>query len=306
MSTAAQPESDIAGPLSERLAARSAVRSSAVVPGLRVEHCDEIDSTNTELMRRARAGRVDPVLLVARHQTAGRGRLGRQWHSATGLSEPTGRQDDSLTFSLGLPLAPGGAGGWSGLSLAVGVAVAEALDPDRQVPIGLKWPNDLWVDGRKLGGILIETAMPQRNAFDAARYAVIGIGLNIGPPLIQGLREELRDGLRTPPAWLREWAPDATADALLDVLAPPLLAAVRRFESDGFQAFAASFASRDVLRDREVQASDGSCGICKGVGADGALRLETASGVQRIVSAEVSLRPLSRTSAVAPLPEAAR
>ncbi|MGZ7242464.1 biotin--[acetyl-CoA-carboxylase] ligase, partial [Streptococcus pyogenes] len=75
----------------------------------------EVDSTNSELMRRARAGHVDPVLLVAEQQSAGRGRMGRSWASRAG---------DSLTFSLGLPLQPAD---WSGLSLAVGVAVAESL-----------------------------------------------------------------------------------------------------------------------------------------------------------------------------------
>ena len=100
-----------------------------LLPGFTVEVLPEIDSTNSELMRRARAGQLDPVLLVAQSQTAGRGRLGRGWVSSPG---------DSLTFSLGLPLAPAD---WSGLSLAVGVAVAEALGPG----IGLKWPNDLWL-----------------------------------------------------------------------------------------------------------------------------------------------------------------
>jgi BirA family biotin operon repressor/biotin-[acetyl-CoA-carboxylase] ligase len=91
---------------------------------------------------------------VAEHQTRGRGRLGRGWGRSAGAS---------LTFSLSLPLAPRD---WSGLSLAVGVALADALEPplDGAVPrIGLKWPNDLWLDrrpgsGRKLGGVLIETA----------------------------------------------------------------------------------------------------------------------------------------------------
>src|SRR5690349_5453778 len=88
-----------------------------LLPGFTVEVLPEIDSSNTELMRRARAGQAEPVLLVAERQTAGRGRLGRGWHSAAG---------GSLTFSLGLPLQPGD---WSGLSLAVGVSVAESLHP---------------------------------------------------------------------------------------------------------------------------------------------------------------------------------
>eukprot|EP01034_Spumella_vulgaris_P035364 gene35364-43606_t len=102
-------------------------------------------------MRRARAGQTEPTLLVAEQQTAGRGRLGRVWQSDVGAS---------LMLSLGLPLAPKD---WSGLSLAVGVSVAESLQPTlpplqpgHSPRIGLKWPNDLWLSGdRKLGGILV-------------------------------------------------------------------------------------------------------------------------------------------------------
>ena len=91
-------------------------RSPPLLPGFTVEVVPEVDSTNSELMRRARAGRTEPVLLVAERQSAGRGRLGRSWNS---------KQGDSLMFSLGLPLAPAD---WSGLSLAVGVSLAESLD----------------------------------------------------------------------------------------------------------------------------------------------------------------------------------
>src|SRR6187399_674407 len=134
-----------------------------VLPGFTVEILPEVDSTNSELMRRARAGQLEPVLLVAERQTAGRGRLGRAWQAAPG---------ESLTFSLGLPLAPAD---WSGLSLAVGVSLAESLHPR----VRLKWPNDLWLDERKLAGILIETASFGDGA--GRRQAVIGVGINIAP-----------------------------------------------------------------------------------------------------------------------------
>ena len=95
-----------------------------LLPGLTVEVLPSIDSTNSELMRRARDGRLEPTLLVTEEQTAGRGRLGRDWHSAATYRD-TGVVP-ALTFSLGLPLAPHD---WSGLSLAVGVSVAQALQP---------------------------------------------------------------------------------------------------------------------------------------------------------------------------------
>jgi BirA family biotin operon repressor/biotin-[acetyl-CoA-carboxylase] ligase len=254
---------------------RIAAAVAPLLPGFAVEAVAEIDSTNTELMRRARAGRVEPVLLVAERQTAGRGRLGRPWQSAQQNEEPA-----SLTFSLGLPLAPTD---WSGLSLAVGVAVAESLDPSGVHKTGLKWPNDVWVGDCKLAGILIETALPSTGRPDASRYLVIGIGINIGA------REA--DGMRTPPAWLRQWRPEATAPEVLHELAEPLVRSVLDFEARGFAPFAERFAARDVLRGREVALSDGTAGLCEGVAWGGELQVRTDAGLQLVSSDEVSVRP---------------
>ncbi|MBP7546139.1 MAG: biotin--[acetyl-CoA-carboxylase] ligase [Acidovorax sp.] len=247
------------------------------LPGFTVELLPQIDSTNTELMRRARAGRCEPTLLVAEEQTAGRGRLGRQWQS----TQPQAAQD-ALTFSLGLPLAPRD---WSGLSLAVGLALAEALHPD----IAIKWPNDLWLGERKLCGILIETAttVPVGGYHSPERYCVIGVGLNIRVPA--------SDAFRTPAAGLCELDPDANARTALGRVAPALVAAVLEFARHGFAPLQARFAQRDLLRWRPVRLSDahgGSEGLCEGVAADGALLVRDASGVlQSITSAEVSVRP---------------
>ena len=181
------------------------------LPGFTVEVLPQIDSTNSELMRRARAGRLEPVLLVAEQQTAGRGRLGRDWHSDAGGGRSSG---GSLTFSLGLPLSPRD---WSGLSLAVGVSLVQSLHPD----LRLKWPNDVWLHERKLAGILIETA-----SLGEARYAVVGVGINI--------KEPEATGLSTPPAWLREVLPGIAAPQALLRIAEPLVQAIKAFEVHGF------------------------------------------------------------------------
>lgn len=255
-----------------------------LLPGLRIEIAAEIDSTNTELMRRARAGDTAPVLLVAERQTAGRGRLGRPWESARD-AEP-GAQAASLTFSLGLPFAPRD---WSGLSLAVGASVADGLDPDGAAGVRLKWPNDLWMaDDRKLAGILIETASPVAGAVVAGpalapRYLVVGIGINIGPRDAQGLR--------APPAWVREWRPAATAADVLRDIAPPLVRDVLAFGLRGLAPFAVRFDARDALRGREVELSDGTTGCCEGIGWGGELRVRTAAGLQSITSSDLSVRP---------------
>ncbi|MBK6594459.1 MAG: biotin--[acetyl-CoA-carboxylase] ligase [Burkholderiales bacterium] len=263
---------------------------SPSLPGFSVEILPEIDSTNTELMRRARAGQADAVLLVAERQTAGRGRLGRQWFSGNdGHTEgqfgavPTSdgaacvELQPSLTFSLGFALAPQD---WSGLSLAVGLALAESLHPSLQ----LKWPNDLWLQGRKLGGILIETA-----SLGELRYAVVGIGLNITPRSGQGLR--------TPPAALSEVLPGVNAPTALARLVPPLVSAVQRFESDGFGPLRAAFHARDVLYGKEILCNDGTTGFARGVDTAGALLVHTKNGLKKITSAEVSVRPTPSTQA---------
>ncbi len=256
-----------------------------LLPGFTVEVLPTIDSTNTELMRRARAGRMEPTLLIAEEQTAGRGRRGRPWSSSV-LYEGTGARP-SLTVSLGLPLTPAD---WSGLSLAVGVSVAESLQP--QLPpagsgaprILLKWPNDLWLEGdRKLGGILVETASFGHTTPETPRYVIVGIGLNVLPVLAEGLS--------TPPACLREVDRGLNAARALERIALPLVQSLLGFAAHGFAPFQPRFARRDVLAGRAVTLSDGQHGMAHGVGDDGALLVHTSTGMRAITSADVSVRP---------------
>lgn len=251
------------------------------LPGFTVEVLPTIDSSNTELMRRARDGVTDPVLLIAEQQTQGRGRLGRNWVSGVG---------DSLMFSLGLPLAPRD---WSGLSLAVGVSVAESLQPHLPAAgsatprIGIKWPNDLWLEGdRKLAGILIETASfvgTQQHDMTAPRYVVIGIGINIRP--------RPGDGMRTAPACLQELDAALDAPTALACILPNLVAEVQSFAQTGFAPLMPRFAQRDLLAGREVNLSDGTTGMAQGVAADGGFLVRTAAGMQAVTSSEISVRP---------------
>lgn len=262
---------------------------------LSLEVLGAIDSTNSELMRRARQGQTEPALLVALDQTAGRGRMGKSWQSKPGAS---------LTFSLGLPLRPAD---WSGLSLAVGISVAESLSSllhthgglDGAPPpaISLKWPNDLWIKGHKLAGILVETALAGGN-----RYVVIGIGINISPPAslpdappppahatVPAAAPQLP---AAPPTGLTVHAAVDAADALADVV-PALLSDVLMFEQQGFAAFASRFAARDALAGQTLWLSDGTQCTGAGVDATGALLVHTDNGLRHINSAEVSVRPLS-------------
>jgi BirA family biotin operon repressor/biotin-[acetyl-CoA-carboxylase] ligase len=268
----------------------------SILPGIHLEMVPRAHSTNSLLLERLRryldTGHAPPkpCLLVAEEQTAGRGRLGRVWYASPGAS---------LTFSLALPVA---SPHWEGLSLAVGVALAEAIDPWGSAPlcVGLKWPNDLWLleslnapatlcqdpkpssimRGRKLGGILVETV-----SCGGLRWAVIGVGLNVRPQAGADAA-----GLQT--ACWSEFDDSISVSAALARLAPPLLLGLRQFQSQGFSVFLDRFHRRDLLRGQEVTLSEGNFreGKALGVTASGALRVDFGGTIRLIHGGEVSVR----------------
>jgi BirA family biotin operon repressor/biotin-[acetyl-CoA-carboxylase] ligase len=222
-----------------------------------------------------RAGDTQPCLLVAEQQTRGRGRWGRTWQSSAG---------SSLTCSLALPFTPPD---WSGLSLAMGVALAEALapvGPGDGASIGLKWPNDLMrIEGtqppRKLGGILIESVpVGQR------RMAVIGIGLNIAPqPVVD---------LQTGFACLQEFDPGCDAPHTLARIAKPWIEAVLLFQREGFAPFKPRFERLDCLKGRLVTTTldDLPSGVAEGIDATGALLVRVGPALRTVGVGDVSVR----------------
>lgn len=230
-------------------------------------HLAECGSTNTEALQHLRDG-GGPLLLSARRQTAGRGRLGRAWQS----------DDASLTFSVAVTVSA--ALDLSGLSLAVGCTVADVLDP-AGARVQLKWPNDLFLDGAKLGGILIETVpLPAER-----RGVVIGIGLNLQPLPPEADRSVFTTGH----AALQALDPAATATGTLDQLAPALRALLADFETLGFAPWQAAFARRDLAAGQRVRVGE-HAGIARGVSASGELLLETAAGLTPMTGGELSLR----------------
>jgi BirA family biotin operon repressor/biotin-[acetyl-CoA-carboxylase] ligase len=249
-----------------------------------VEVVAQIDSTNSELMRLGHERDNPPTLLVALSQTAGRGRMGRVWQSEAHAG---------LTFSWGMHLAPAD---WSGLSLAVGLALAEALDPDGRWCLRLKWPNDLcWLSAgsvRKLGGILIETQMGAASTeTPARRWCVVGVGLNLRTPHISS------PGL-APVGWSDiTGEPVPHGPDILQACMAALVPALRAFELHGFAPLAERFAQRDALMGQTVTLSDGRVGTALGVDAQGALKVQTAQGLQAVHSAEVSVRPSNHPDA---------
>ncbi|MEY4766424.1 MAG: hypothetical protein RI907_3097 [Pseudomonadota bacterium] len=260
-------------------------------PTLSLEVLPEATSTNSLLMARGRAGDTAPVALVAARQTAGRGRLGRSWLADEGRS---------LTCSIGLPLnldtVPGGG---SALSLVVGVTLARVLQswlcPDSATPrggLGLKWPNDLLWQGRKLAGILIE-ATPAPGLPPGERWVVIGVGLNLQPPT--GDTEQRFAALSDLPPLSGDTDLQPMVGDVWQRLVPPLLDACAAFAQQGFAPWQADFAAFDALAGQPVvllsptQDTLGE-GQAQGVAADGALVVHTPKGEVRWLSGEVSVR----------------
>lgn len=252
-------------------AARIASLSRA---GVAVEVVPETGSTNADLLARA-PHLTGPVLLVAEHQTAGRGRAGRSWLSSS---------DNSLTFSLAWRF-DGGPQALLGLPLAVGVALGDAL-AGLGVQVGLKWPNDVLKDGDKLAGILIETqsAPPGQGG---GTWAVIGIGLNlVMPDEVEAILGRSAAGA----PWLARMERDVLVAALLDALAD----ALRLFAHQGFGAFSARWNLRHAWQGRPVVILDHGQvlheGLAAGVDDAGRLLLDTADGRIPVLAGDVSLR----------------
>jgi len=235
-----------------------------------VEVVQETGSTNADLLARA-AQLSAPLLLVAEHQTAGRGRAGRSW-----LSSPEG----SLTFSLAWRF-DGGPQALVGLPLAVGVALAETLATLGQ-QVQLKWPNDLLKDGDKLAGILIET-----QSAPGGTWTVIGIGLNLLMP--DEMEAQLGRSAAGVP-WLARMKRDTLVASLLDGLA----GALDEFAAHGFAAFAARWNLRHAWQGETVVLLDNGAvlheGRAAGVDDTGRLLLDTVDGRITVMAGDVSLR----------------
>lgn len=238
----------------------------------------ECASTNTVLLQLAEDGAPSGTVVITDRQTAGRGSRGRTW-----MASP----ESSLTFSV-LWDFPGGLERLSGLSLAVGVAVVQALGHCGATGVQLKWPNDILYGHAKLGGILVELHTDEH-----AAKAIIGIGLNlrlpesIGEPSVAAL----------PAAALEQIVAELPERHLLfSHLLRTLAETFDRFAVGGFAAVRADWHASNAWQDRPVRLlREGRVdkeGVCAGADVDGALLVRTAAGVERCISGDVSLRPL--------------
>lgn len=279
-------------------AAIAALLPTSVRQRFDVRVVERTGSTNSDLLRDV-ASLPSGTVLAAEAQTAGRGRRGRAW-----IAPPGG----SLAFSV-LWKFDGNVAALSGLSLAVGVAVARALEASAAEGVRLKWPNDLLAqrDGQwcKLGGILIELS----SATAGTVAAVIGIGLNVNLGVAASTIDQ-------PVTDVRALKCDATRDALLAAILVELVSVLSAFAIEGFAPLADEWNQRHAwcglpvsLADDHGSSGDAAgiaggiagavargvasavnSGVASGVAEDGALLIDTPAGQRRVVSGDVSLR----------------
>jgi BirA family transcriptional regulator, biotin operon repressor / biotin---[acetyl-CoA-carboxylase] ligase len=245
----------------------------------RIEVAWSVDSTNTVLLSRPSPPNGSSEVVLAEYQTAGRGRRGRPW-----LAPPGG--SICMSFSWNFRDVPEDLGA---LGLVIGICELRALRKLGVTQAKLKWPNDLLVDDRKLGGILIEL----RAESDGPAYVVVGVGLNValGAPLIEKIAETGMEATDLVTAGLENPSRNAVAGAILDACLHGLL----EFEREGLRPFIEAWPEGDALRGRTVniRGATGKVarGLVRGVDLHGALLVESVDeGLKKFMSGEVSVR----------------
>ncbi|NOY61715.1 MAG: bifunctional biotin--[acetyl-CoA-carboxylase] ligase/biotin operon repressor BirA [Gammaproteobacteria bacterium] len=239
-----------------------------------VEVHDEIDSTNSYLMQRAQNGAASGTVCLAEYQRSGRGRRGRQWISPFGSSI-------YLSLLWRFPVGPEQLGG---LSLAAAVAVTRALHDVGARNIGLKWPNDVICEQRKLAGILLEL----NGEASGASNVVIGIGINVNmPPTASGEIDQPWTDLTS------ICSNPVSRNQLTGLLIGHLLETLTTYQQQGLTPFINAWCQADILADQRVELhmhDKTITGTARGIDNDGALLLDCAGKLQRHQCGEVSLR----------------
>jgi BirA family biotin operon repressor/biotin-[acetyl-CoA-carboxylase] ligase len=243
--------------------------------GCVIHYFEEVESTQNIARNLAAEGAPHGTAVIAETQSAGRGRMGRGWHSPPGVNLYT---TIILRPRIAMPEVPR-------LSLVAGVAAAEALEDVAPGIVALKWPNDVWLNGRKAGGIIAEAVTDRAQRLDAV---LLGIGLNLNLAR-DDVPEELRErAISVFIATGRLCDRVAVANSLFTRLNTRYDETV----TSGFAAVRPHWERYSALSGKRVTVVDAVSreeGIVKGIDADGALLLETSSGLRRIIAGDVTL-----------------
>ncbi|MGH8013409.1 MAG: biotin--[acetyl-CoA-carboxylase] ligase [Candidatus Binataceae bacterium] len=243
--------------------------------GWRIHYFDEVDSTQQVAAELAGQGAAQGTVVVAESQNAGRGRMGRRWHSPPGVNLYS-----TTILRPSMPLAE-----VPRLSLVAGVAAAEALETVAPGLVALKWPNDIWLNGRKSGGIIAEVVTDARQRLTCV---LLGIGLNVNLAL-SDIPPELRDRATSVRiATARRCDRIALAEALFERLDQRYV----ETQTSGFAAVRPLWERYSALTGKRVVIVDGDTrieGVVRGIDGDGALLLENGGTLKRIIAGDVNV-----------------
>ena len=235
-----------------------------------VEVLEEVTSTNDVIRDRARQQNVEGLVLLAEKQTSGKGRQGRVWHT------PAGR---NLALTIAWACDPD-ISRLAGMSLAAGAAIADALQETFDLSLDLKWPNDMYIDGRKCGGILVETFIDG----DLRSHLMIGVGLNVLPGDVE-VDQPVTD-------LASHVGGDISRNDVAASVINGLVGLLAGWSDSGFNSWRDAWCARDMLKDEPITVTGGEelAGVASGVDETGALLVRTEQGIRAVFSGEASVR----------------
>ena len=236
---------------------------------------DSVDSTNNYLLQQAKKKMVGFQVCLADMQHAGRGRRGKNWFSPPGASlylSVSTRLNSSLNDL-------------SGLGLMAAVVVAEVLKGLGVSRVGIKWPNDIFFENKKLGGILVDAS----SGTNGSSFVVIGLGLNINLPA--GAENAIDQPWQDLKHVLGEQVPER--NVLAGLCAEALMSGLKNYEQKGLKAFSRQFEALDIIKNAAVKVClehESFEGVAVGVNALGMLLVESQQGLRELHSGDVSIK----------------
>lgn len=249
--------------------------------GWRIHYFEQVGSTQDVAAKLAGAGADHGTVVIAETQGAGRGRMGRRWHSPARANLYT-----TIILRPKIPIAE-----VATISLVAGVAAAEALETVAAGIVALKWPNDVWLSGKKAGGIISEAVS---DADQRLACVLLGIGLNLNLAADQ-IPDDLRDRATSV---LIATGKRCDRPAVAAALFSNLDCRYGEFETTGFDSIRTAWERYSALNGKRVTVVSGDTregGIVKGIDSDGALILDTGAALKRILAGDVSLEGTYQT-----------
>jgi BirA family biotin operon repressor/biotin-[acetyl-CoA-carboxylase] ligase len=241
-----------------------------------IEIFDSVESTNNSLLAQIKEGKPSGSLVFAEHQTAGRGRLGRTWHSPYAAN---------IYFSLYWHFTKD-TSELCGLSQVISLAIHKALSNNNVSNLRLKWPNDICHEDKKLASVLIDLIAESHSSTDA----IIGVSVNVNMPETQSEIDQPWTDIHT----ITQQFPDR--NILASTLIEEIYTNIRGFQQNGFAAFAKLWAEYDALANKNITAFNAHQqinGLATGIGQMGELLIQTADGLVSFLNGSVKLQPVS-------------